>query len=209
MLLPLTGDIDSMWTGLDRKVRNQIRKAEKNALTTEVGGSELIEPFYDVFASRMRDLGTPVYSRAFFETIVATFPSTTRVFLVRSGATAVAAGISCEHRDILEVPWASSLKEYRDQCPNNLLYWHVIRYAIERGLRQLDFGRSTPGEGTFHFKQQWGAQQEPLCWEYRLLSRQTVPDQSPKNPKFRLAGSSAPRSFAGSPDQPAFRSSGA
>ena len=42
-------------------------------------------------------------------------------------------------------------------------------------------------EGTYHFKKQWGAQPAPLAWEYRLLGASTVPDHSPKNPKFALA----------------------
>jgi hypothetical protein len=51
----------------------------------------------------------------------------------------------------------------------------------------FDFGRSTPGEGTFKFKEQWGAEPVPLHWEYWLASGDDLPDQSPKNPKFRLA----------------------
>jgi hypothetical protein len=50
----------------------------------------------------------------------------------------------------------------------------------------MDFGRSTPGEGTFKFKEQWGAQPVALHWEYRLLDGATVPDVSPTNPKYRL-----------------------
>jgi hypothetical protein len=26
-----------------------------------------------------------------------------------------------------------------------------------------------------------------VCWEYRLLTRRNLPDQSPKNPKFQAA----------------------
>ena len=51
----------------------------------------------------------------------------------------------------------------------------------------LDFGRSTPAEGTYRFKAQWGAQPIPLYWEYSLLNGGDVPDQSPKNPRFRMA----------------------
>ena len=57
---------------------------------------------------------------------------------------------------------------------------------FEHGYRTFDFGRSTPDEGTFHFKKQWGAQPQELAWEYLGLSG-ALPDQSPKNPKFRAA----------------------
>ena len=68
MLLPLER---GMWERLDRKVRNQIRKAQKSDLTVERGGVELLAEFYAVFARNMRDLGTPVYSPRLFEEVLA------------------------------------------------------------------------------------------------------------------------------------------
>jgi FemAB-related protein (PEP-CTERM system-associated) len=187
MIAPLASDADAMWTGLDRKVRNQIRKATKSGLTVEVGGADRVRQFYGVFAQNMRDLGTPVVTARLFEEVLHRFPGQTRVFLVCDGSTVVAAGLSYAYRDSVEIPWAASLKAYRSACPNHLLYWHAIEYAIAEGHTKFDFGRSTPGEGTFHFKRQWGAEATPLCWEYQLLTRSELPDQSPKNPKFHSA----------------------
>ena len=51
----------------------------------------------------------------------------------------------------------------------------------------LDFGRSTPDEGTYKFKEQWGAEPVPLHWEYALLRGAVLPNASPTNPKFQLA----------------------
>jgi len=187
MLMPLAATEDQAWHNLDRKVRNQIRKAEKSGLSVIVGGSELLPAFYRVFAENMRDLGTPVYAYAFFDRIVAVLGGHAQVVLVHANGMPVAGGIALTHRDVIEVPWAASRAAHRTSCPNHLLYWTVIRYAIQSGLRTLDFGRSTPNEGTFHFKRQWGAEPEPLCWEYQLLTRKTMPDQSPTNSMFRPA----------------------
>jgi serine/alanine adding enzyme len=183
MTLSLASTVEQAWSGLDRKVRNQVRKAEKSGLTVDAGGAELIPSFYRVFAHNMRDLGTPVYSRRLFEEVFTQFPEATRVFLVRHQQTTVAGGIAYRHRDGIEVPWASSLAAYRALCPNNLLYWRLIEWAIRNDVRRFDFGRSTPNEGTFHFKRQWGAAADPLVWEY-VLNGRDVPDQSPRNPKF-------------------------
>jgi FemAB-related protein (PEP-CTERM system-associated) len=187
MTLPLPPSTSTAWDGLDRKVRNQVRKAEKSELVVEAGGRNLIPAFYRVFAHNMRDLGTPVYSRRLFEAVCTEFSEETRVFLVRHQRTTVAAGIAYRHRDSVEVPWASSLAAYRTMCPNNLLYWRVIEWAIGEGLRVLDFGRSTPFEGTYKFKQQWGAQPRQLYWEYWLDDGLQLPDHSPKNPRFGAA----------------------
>jgi len=187
MRLALPGNADALWQAIDRKVRNQVRKAEKSGLTAAVGGAELVAEFYAVFARNMRDLGTPVYPRRLFEDILATFPDAARVFVVRHGATPVAGSLTVKWRQTTEVPWASSLREHRASSPNMLLYWTMLQQAMRDGSSTFDFGRSTPDEGTFHFKRQWGAEATPFEWEYVLPAGGKLPDQSPANPKFRLA----------------------
>ena len=187
MTLELPPDAGQAWEQLDRKVRNQVRKAQKSELTAVVGGRELLDEFYGIFAVNMRDLGTPVYGRAFFGRVLEEFAAAARVHVVRKGAEPVAAGITIGFRQTVEVPWASSLRAYRTLSPNNLLYWSIIEQAIADGRRTLDFGRSTPHEGTYEFKRQWGAVPSPLFWEYALVTGADVPDQSPANPKFKPA----------------------
>ena len=187
MTFPLPATKEAAWEGLDRKVRNQIRKAQKSQMTAAIGGGELLDCFYDIFARNMRDLGTPVYPKRFFAETLQRFPGRTRIAVVRQGIHPVAAGFLSTFRGVIEVPSAGSLRAFRSQCPNHLLYWMVIEHAIDSGLRVLDFGRSTPGEGTFNFKEQWGARPGPLSWEYQMLSRQGLPDRSPANSKFAPA----------------------
>ena len=187
MELRLEPTVDAQWTALDRKVRNQIRKAEKSGLTCEVDGARLLPEFYQVFARNMRDLGTPVYSRQWFAEVLKAFPDTTQIVMVRHGGRPVAASLVHRYRDRVEVPWASALRESNPLCANVLLYWQMLRTAIDTGARTFDFGRSTPGEGTFHFKRGWGAEPRELVWEYWTGAGASVPDMSPKNAKFELA----------------------
>jgi FemAB-related protein (PEP-CTERM system-associated) len=186
MLLPLQASA-AMWDALDRKVRNQVRKAQKSELTHAAGGRELLDAFYAVFARNMRDLGTPVYGRRFFEQMLAAFPDRARIHVVSLKATPVAAGLTFQTRATVEIPWASSIRDFNALCPNHLLYWSILADAGERGCATFDFGRSTPNEGTYKFKEQWGAQAVPLHWEYGLVDRATLPDTGPTNPKFQLA----------------------
>ena len=64
-----------------------------------------------------------------------------RVFVVRKGTQAIAGGFTLGYRGSIEVPWASSLREFRSICPNYLLYWAMIEFAIAHGFDQFDFGR--------------------------------------------------------------------
>lgn len=184
MLRPLEDTAEALWSSLDRKVRNQVRKAEKSGIAVEEGGVELVPEFYRVFAHNMRDLGTPVYPRRLFEYVVAALGA--RVFVARAGSVPVAAAVTLRWRDCVEVPWASSLRQHHDKSPNTLLYYAMLRSAVSAGARVFDFGRSTRNEGTFLFKQQWGAAPRDLTWEYVGVTG-AVPDQSPKNPKYKAA----------------------
>jgi serine/alanine adding enzyme len=178
---------EHLWNLIDRKARNQVRKAEKSGLSAVRGGAELLPEFYRVFARNMRDLGTPVYARGFFQEVLAAFPDRARLIVVRLKDAPVAAGFTYRTRGMIEIPWASSIRDYNSLCPNHLLYWHAIETAAADGCEVFDFGRSTPDEGTFKFKAQWGAEPVALHWEYWLASGDALPDASPKNPKFRLA----------------------
>jgi len=187
MHLRLQASADAQWTALDRKLRNQVRKAEKSDLTVQVGGAELLDRFYAVFSENMRDLGTPVQSRRFFARILAAFPSQAALLCVAHAGVPVAGAFVIWHKGTMEVPWASALRRWNHLCPNVLLYWEMLKFGIARGCRTFDFGRSTPDEGTYHFKKQWGAEPVPLYWEYWLREGAELPDRSPKNQRFSLA----------------------
>jgi FemAB-related protein (PEP-CTERM system-associated) len=178
---------EAQWQAIDRKVRNQVRKAQKSTLTTVAGGSELLADFYAVFARNMRDLGTPVYGLGFFQLILNVLGSRSRLFVVYAGPQPVAGALVHWHGGALEVPWASSLREFNPTCANVLLYWEMLRFAVERRFRRFDLGRSTPGEGTFQFKRQWGAVPRELVWEYWTADGRALPNLSPANPRFSLA----------------------
>lgn len=185
LALPATSE--ALWTSIDRKIRNQVRKAQKEGLVVAVGGAELVDEFYGVFSRNMRDLGTPVYSIRLFRETLAQFPGEASVFLVRKGTLSVAGAIAIGFRDTMLVPWASSLREFRNLSPNTLQYWSMLERATTEGRRVFDFGRSSPGGGTHQFKLQWGCDEIPLHWEYVMLSGGDPPNQGPTNPKFAAA----------------------
>jgi FemAB-related protein (PEP-CTERM system-associated) len=175
------------WETLDRKVRNQIRKAQKSGLTISRGGAELVGEFYAVFARNMRDLGTPVHAPTLFAQVLATFPDQARLHVVRLDGRPIAAGLTYHSRRMMEIPWASSVRDFNALCPNHLLYWSVLQFAMDMQCDQFDFGRSTPGEGTFKFKEQWGARPLPLHWEYVVEPGTPPPTTGPADPRFATA----------------------
>jgi FemAB-related protein (PEP-CTERM system-associated) len=187
MRLELPAEFDVLWKGFTAKLRSQIRRAEKEGMAFKVGGEELLEDFYTVFSRNMRDLGTPIYGRTFFQEILRTFGEKARIGLVYLKDLPVATGFLYGFRKVLEIPWASSDRRYNHLAPNMLLYSSVLRYACQEGFGVFDFGRSTPGAGTYRFKEQWGARPVQLYWHYWLRNGGPLPDLSPANAKFRWA----------------------
>ena len=139
MTLSLAASPEEQWKTVDRKVRNQVRKAEKSGLRVQEGGLEALPSFYAVFARNMRDLGTPVYGKRFFREVLATFPGNTRVFTVHHGDQPVAASIVHWYTDAIEVPWASSVRDFNSLCPNVLLYWAHAAVCRRARLRAIRF----------------------------------------------------------------------
>jgi len=172
--LPLCSDEPSQWRALGAKVRNQTRKAEREQLVAHSGrGLEYVDGFYRVYARNMRDLGSPPHARAFFLAIADAFGERVRFILAEFEGRAVGGLVAIHHGDRVYVPWASTLRSERQRCPNNLIYWEAIRWAISEGAREFDFGRSPPGSGTYRFKRGWGALERPLRWT--LLTPEGVP----------------------------------
>lgn len=163
LLLPES--VEALWTQTFKaKLRSQIRRPSKEGMTARSGSSELV-PFYSVFARNMRDLGTPVLPRRFFEALVRTFGDDVLFFTVYSAAgQPVAASCCLMWQREIEVTWASSLREFNPMSPNMLLYATMMEESIKRGMRVFNFGRSTPGAATHRFKQQWGGVDVPLPW---------------------------------------------
>jgi serine/alanine adding enzyme len=162
VVLALPDSADALWAGFPAKLRSQIRRPQKEGMEFRSGPGQLL-PFYDIFARNMRDLGTPVYSRRFFEAIAATFPEFVcgAVYLRDEP---VAAGAGFIWRDEFEMTWASCIRQYNPLAPNMLLYWSFMEHMIGRGVHTFNFGRSTPGASTHRFKVQWGGTFVPLSW---------------------------------------------
>lgn len=165
MLLPLPSSSDELMASFKSKLRSQIRKAEKNGLSFQVGSdANLIDPFYSVFSRNMHRLGSPVHSKSWFESILFEYKNNCLVSIVKKDDIVVGAGIVLMTNNKACIPWASTLVEFNRLSPNMLLYWSLLSHCADSGIEIFDFGRSTYQEGTYKFKAQWGAQPKLLNW---------------------------------------------
>ena len=172
---------------LGSKLRSQIKRAERENPQIVWGGKELMDEFYRVFASGMHDLGTPVYSRKFFDVVCDAMGDLLAVIIVRAGGEAQAAAIVIRHDSSIEVPWAAATEAAKRGALNMRMYWEMLRYSVGAGAESFDFGRSTSDSGTYRFKAQWGAEPVQLHWHYWLAHGGELPKLNHSNPKYARA----------------------
>jgi len=187
MILDLPDNHEDLWQAFTPKLRAQIRRPQRENVQVLLGGKQHLQAFYSVFARNMRDLGTPVYAKSLFSNILDSFPDDSRIMVIMLAGRPVAAAFLIGHRDTLEIPWASTIRDVNHLSINMLLYWEVLKHAIDMKFRQFDFGRSSKGAGTHRFKQQWGAQPRQLYWHYWQRDGGELPTLNPDNPRYKLA----------------------
>ena len=187
MIRELPPTSNQLFDEVGSKVRAQIRKSDRQGLAIRFGGHELLDDFYRVFARNMRDLGTPVYSKRFFSALLqCELKEFFTLGVVYSENKAVSCCFLCQQENVMEIPWASTLREANSLNANMFMYWQVLQRAINEGCDYFDFGRSSIDAGTYKFKKQWGAKPYQLYWHYVLKEGGALPELNPNNPKFQL-----------------------
>ena len=176
---------EKQWKALSAKVRNLVRKGRNKGLIVR-RGPDYLDAFYQIYAANMRDLGTPVHSKIWFATILATFPREVEILVVFSDDQPIASMFLFKYQSGLWDLWASSLRKYHHLAPNMFLYWEAIHFGVKYNFQYLDFGRSHYNDRTFQFKKQWGANPKPLYYT-NINFWGSLPLQEPKKQYAYLA----------------------
>jgi serine/alanine adding enzyme len=186
MILRLPESNEILEKELGAKLRSQYKKAEDYSPQVKIGKAELLDDFYTVFARNMRDLGTPVYPKSFFQAILNNAKIQSTLIIVTLDSKPVSAAFLIANGDLLEIPWASTIAEANKKNMNMWMYRNILSFAIEQKFRFFDFGRSTIDAGTYKFKKQWGAEPRQHYWYYVMPEGQALPEINPNNPKYKI-----------------------
>lgn len=179
----LDPDPDVNYKAIPRKQRAMVRKGIEAGLEAQI--DDHVDRFYSAYSTSVRNLGTPVFARRYFELLQTIFGSACEVLTVTQSGQAVASVMSFYFRDEVLPYYGGGTEAAREQKGNDFMYWELMRRASERGVRIFDYGRSKVDSGSYRFKKHWGFAPEPLFYEYYLVRAKTMPDISPVNPKYR------------------------
>lgn len=186
MLLRLPNDDETLDKMLGSKVRAQYKKADEFSPVCKIGKVELLNDFYKVFAHNMRDLGTPVYAKHWFGNIINNSGLDAHIIVVYVNNKPVSCGFLVQQGELMEIPWASTLKSANKYNTNMWMYRRILSFAMQQGCSHFDFGRSTVEAGTYKFKKQWGAEPCQNYWYCILPPNTPKPEINPDNPKLKI-----------------------
>ncbi|MEY2896859.1 MAG: hypothetical protein RL669_1128 [Pseudomonadota bacterium] len=182
---PILPEVEANLSAIPRKQRAMVRKSIGRGLASEIDRDAT--RFFALYADNQHRHGTPPHARRYFDALLAHFGADAEVLTVLDPQGQPVSGVlSFYWRDEVLPYYAGDLATARDLAANDFKYWELMRRACERGLKVFDYGRSKRDTGSFDFKKNWGFEPVPLAYEYQLLTRDSVPQNNPANPRYRL-----------------------
>ncbi|MDX2042615.1 MAG: FemAB family PEP-CTERM system-associated protein [Acidobacteriota bacterium] len=183
---PIPNNEEDLMSSFPRDVRRMIRLGKQFGFRASVGGIELLDEFYNLYAASVRRLGTPVFPKKLFAEFLCRFPTASDILLLRDGQRAAAAVLSFYFRETVMPYYAGANPAYHRAGINNYLYWELMQRAAARGFTRFDFGRSKRGTGAYEFKRGWRMTERELPYRFFLVRADKLPNLNPTNPKFNL-----------------------
>ncbi|GAA0483984.1 FemAB family PEP-CTERM system-associated protein [Parasphingorhabdus litoris] len=183
----LAQDDESQLLSIPRKQRAEVRKGLKNDLEVRVGSNRQdLSDHYDVYAESVHNLGTPVFPKALFESVIDAFGADADILTVSNSGKPVASVLSLYHKGTVLPYWGGGTFDARRLRANDVMYYALMNHARKRGCERFDFGRSKIGTGAYAFKKNWGFEPEPLSYAIRTADGEEARDVNPMSPKYRL-----------------------
>ena len=142
--------------------------------------------FFYAYSSSVHRLGTPVFSKKYFELLKEAFADDCEIMSIVKDGRIISSVMSFYFRDEVLPYYGGGTDEARALAANDFMYWELMRRCCEQGYKIFDFGRSKRDTGSYSFKKNWGFEPQPLNYEYLLVKAQQIPNHNPSNPKYQV-----------------------
>jgi lipid II:glycine glycyltransferase (peptidoglycan interpeptide bridge formation enzyme) len=169
-LLKLPENEADTWNMLKSSARNRIRKAEDNSLVVEKATDDsIVKHFYEQFIEVYGKQGmvTPFSEdrpRSLFKHLYAA--GALLPLFVKYKDEVIATGLFPYDEKCIYFWGAASWLKNQKLCPNELLHWHVIKFAVDNRIRAYNMCG-----GTSQFKNKFGGDDVP----YMHYSKSALP----------------------------------
>lgn len=169
----LTVTDKKFWDNLNKKVRNSIRKAQKEGIIVREGND--LESFYKLYRKSRKLLGTPHHPLSFFEEIYKKCDS--KLMFSELDGKKIAVSWFLIHDRKLYYWMNASNKKYIQMNPNDLIMFEIAEWGIKNKFKSIELGRSSPETGTYFFKKKWATSKKEMDYYYKLYKITEIPDK--------------------------------
>jgi serine/alanine adding enzyme len=167
LLVKIQTDDKLVWHRVNKRARQLTNQAYEAGLEA-THGTNLLDAFYPIYSRAMRNKGTPTLGKYFFKSFATSLPDQFNLIMIRLRENILGGGFIAPFKDTIHCTWGGMLPQYYPLHPNHLLYWETLKFGCNNGFRYVDLGRSKVDSGSYIFKKNWGAEQQPLYQQYFL-----------------------------------------
>jgi hypothetical protein len=153
--------------------QRKIRRAEREGLRYEEGRSiSHLNAFYRLHLLARKRHQVPPHPRRWFQNMLECMGDALSIRLAFKNGEPAAAILTLEHKYTLTYKYACSDIRFHALGPMHYLIWRAIQDAKQKGLINLDFGRSAWGNpGLITFKDRWGSTRSTLTYSRYGISK--------------------------------------
>lgn len=181
-------DSDKILASIKKKQRAVIRHSLKNELNCSISTNRTdFHDFYQLLSISYRNLGTPIFTKRYFDNILTVFSDDSDLVIVRDRDNQPSSAVLNFYFNEQVLPYYGGGNDSaRGLKSADLMYYQVMCHAQEKGKKWFDFGRSKNNSGPYKYKKNWGMEPKPLYYYYHLVNANELPNLSPNNPKYKF-----------------------
>lgn len=146
--LDLSLSLDEIWAQqFSSKNRNMIRKAEKEGVTVvESDDYVTFRKLYDSTMTNLNAEGYYFFPQSYYDEYKASFKDNSILYFAMLEGKVIAGSMFMFSKDYAHYHLSARDRDYSKYAANNLILWHGIQRAKERGCKWFHFGGGTTGE---------------------------------------------------------------
>jgi len=177
--IDLRKDLEHILAEMNKKTRNQIRKAQKNKIEVEFSSSKKdLKLFSEYFLDTMTRTSAPLthlFPYEYFKNTMDFLGENAALMIAKYEGEIIAASLIMEKYNFLHYHFAATDKNYYKLNSNNLLLYEMIKYGKDKGYEFLHMGGSISSrveDPVLHFKEGFSKDFGYFCTSNRVLNEQ-------------------------------------
>jgi len=157
---------DDVWNSFtnDSGVRTAVNKSKKKEIKVKTKNNPKV--IYNMILKKDARLGSPSFSKRFYTNIDKYLGDKTNYATSYLEGKPIASMIALQFGDELLLHQMGSDPKYFKKSSTDILFIEQIKYAIENGLKKVDFGRSKPDSSHSFFKKKYQCEKRDIYAYY-------------------------------------------